>query len=110
MTRPISGRWLGPGGLCVRVVTLTGTQRLWATWAGIAADVDVAVCVTRRGALVCYVADLEGLATVVDLADLTAGLAGSRGRPVGRPVGRPLARPPKIGRPNRDQMRRSAPI
>jgi hypothetical protein len=104
VTWPVSGRWLGPGGLCVRVVALTGTQRLWATWAGITADVDVAVCVTRRGALVGYFAGLEELAAVVDLADLTAGLAGSRGRPVVRSAGCPLARPPKIGRPAGTEM------
>jgi len=62
------GEWIGPGGVRVSAVRLTGSHRMLADLAGVWGE--TAFLVTRRGALVGYFTSVEELAEVVDLAEL----------------------------------------
>lgn len=65
-----SGGWVGPDGLRVVAVRLSGAHGTWAEFMGVRGD--GALLVTSGGALVGrgYCGTVEELAEVVDLAEL----------------------------------------
>ena len=62
--------WVGPGGLQVTAVRLSGAHRVWAEFMGVHGD--SALLVTKAGALVGrgYYGTVDELSGVVDLSQL----------------------------------------
>ncbi|GGV24239.1 hypothetical protein GCM10010182_53320 [Actinomadura cremea] len=62
--------WVGPGGLQVAAVRLSGAHRVWAEFMGVHGD--SALLVTRGGVLVGrgYYGSVDDLSDVVDLSEL----------------------------------------
>ncbi|MEV5827341.1 hypothetical protein AB0L25_17355 [Spirillospora sp. NPDC052242] len=66
----VRASWVGPDGLQVTAVRLSGAHRVWAEFMGVRGD--SALLATRGGALVGrgYYRTVEELSDVVDLAEL----------------------------------------
>lgn len=63
-------RYVGPDGIAVRQVELTGWPLVYARMFGDDAPGESRLLITRRGAFVALVRDAEELAQYVELAEL----------------------------------------